>query len=436
MDSVPEACLENSKSILSFLRKILNHIFHGPESEDRMVIQDETLGDVLFTLNWKTNRIIHRDAYFAHAFNLWQDFLPKTLAKELEGKPKGYKTRLRLDPGHVVPAYSKDQFKTVKSCQLDLSRVPGGESGPGKGRYYPRGILRAMGGIFPQNILPFRFIEEEGEKAKLDFNHPLAGIPLELDIEIQDVKPHDRKYGGSCNDWMDLLLTGPGMQARYEDRPTVFFNAQSFCRADAGPDGHFYAGKRMLSHIDEMAQEVLQGVYGERLKKESVVLDLMASWQSHLPGNLPLARLEGLGMNADEMQANKRLSGFRVQDLNENPELPYETGHFDAVICSLSVEYLIHPFEVFRAVQRVLKSGGLFIVAFSNRWFPTKAIDLWKVLHEFERPALVTEYFLQSGGFENLHTLSQRGYPRPWTDKYYPGILQADPIHAVWGTRV
>jgi SAM-dependent methyltransferase len=87
-------------------------------------------------------------------------------------------------------------------------------------------------------------------------------------------------------------------------------------------------------------------------------------------------------------------------------------------------------------VARVLKPGGVFVVAFSNRWFPPKAIDVWKHIHEFERMALVTEYFLHDGCFGNIHTVSRRGYPRPYTDKYFPEMKMADPIYVVHGTRV
>ena len=50
-------------------------------------------------------------------------------------------------------------------------------------------------------------------------------------------------------------------------------------------------------------------------------------------------------------------------------------------------------------VARVLKPDGRFIVTFSNRWFPPKAIRVWEMLHEYERIGLVLEYFLQSGAF-------------------------------------
>ena len=103
------------------------------------------------------------------------------------------------------------------------------------------------------------------------------------------------------------------------------------------------------------------------------------------------------------------------------------------MICSLSVEYLMHPFEVFTEINRVLKPGGIFMVTFSNRWFPPKAISIWPELHEFERMGLVLEFFLKSGQYKNLHTYSMRGLPRPQDDKYYSQILFSDPVYAVWG---
>ncbi|NEP84981.1 MAG: methyltransferase type 11, partial [Okeania sp. SIO3B3] len=51
-------------------------------------------------------------------------------------------------------------------------------------------------------------------------------------------------------------------------------------------------------------------------------------------------------MNADELAANERLTDFRVHDLNETPVLPFDDGAYETVICTVSVEYLIHPFEV------------------------------------------------------------------------------------------
>jgi len=115
--------------------------------------------------------------------------------------------------------------------------------------------------------------------------------------------------------------------------------------------------------------------------------------------------------------------------------LPFESNTFDAVVNTASVEYLTDPLAVFSEVSRVLRPDGYFIVTFSNRWFPTKAITVWRELHEFERMGLVLEYFLRAGGFKDLQTYSIRGLPRPHDDKYFPELMFSDPVYAVWGRK-
>jgi SAM-dependent methyltransferase len=190
-----------------------------------------------------------------------------------------------------------------------------------------------------------------------------------------------------------------------------------------------------VQHIDTTAIEMVKNTYGRFLKDDMQLLDLMSSWQSHLPENLRFRRLIGLGLNESELKKNSLLSESVVQDLNLNPRLPFESDSFDVVTCTVSVEYLIDPLAVFEEVSRVLRNDGYFIVTFSNRWFPTKTIKIWTELHEFERMGLVLEYFIRSGGFKNLQTYSIRGLPRPHEDRYYPDLMYSDPIYAVWGQK-
>jgi SAM-dependent methyltransferase len=151
--------------------------------------------------------------------------------------------------------------------------------------------------------------------------------------------------------------------------------------------------------------------------------------------DISFSEVIGLGMNPEELQSNKRLNRFVVQDLNQVPTIPFESGSLDAVICTASVEYLIRPFEVFSEISRILKPGGLVIMTFSNRWFPPKAIRIWKELHEFERMGLILEYMIQNGSFVNLNTYSMRGLPRPENDKYSGQQRYSDPVYAVWGNK-
>ena len=83
---------------------------------------------------------------------------------------------------------------------------------------------------------------------------------------------------------------------------------------------------------------------------------------------------------------------------------------------------------------RVLRPGGVFVLTFSNRWFPGKAVNVWSELHEFERVGMVTQW-LQQAGFGRLNTFSSRGWPRPKSDPHYGQITVSDPVYAAWGFR-
>ena len=112
-----------------------------------------------------------------------------------------------------------------------------------------------------------------------------------------------------------------------------------FARADDSPDEVFYAQPRLVAHIDDATMEALTAFYTEFLPADGRVLDLMSSWISHLPPDLPLARVAGLGMNAHELERNERLSDWCVHNLNTTPALPYEADSFDRVLIAVSVSH-------------------------------------------------------------------------------------------------
>ena len=88
------------------------------------------------------------------------------------------------------------------------------------------------------------------------------------------------------------------------------------------------------------------------------VLDLMASFDSHLPEAPADQQVSGLGMNAEELAANPRLTARVVQDLNVSPALPWGDDTFDCVVNTASIEYLTRPREVIGKVRRVLRPGA------------------------------------------------------------------------------
>jgi SAM-dependent methyltransferase len=303
------------------------------------------------------------------------------------------------------------------------------------GRYYPKGLLEGLSGIFPQNNEPFRCIDFDTSQLTIDMNHPLAAVKARLSADIQDVRFKGVERGGTSIDWLGNLTTGPGMQIQPATAGTDFFSRRPFERSDESPDERFYRQPRFVTHLDDRAVELIGALYGRMLRPGGRVLDLMSSWVSHLPPGLKPLELTGLGLNRSELAANERLQHTVVHDLNQDSALPFESDYFDAAICTVSVEYMTRPFDVFEEISRILKPEGIFIVTFSNRWFPPKVVRIWSELHDFERMGLVLEYFQRAGTFTGLQTLSIRGYPRPIHDKYFPELQLADPVYAVWGYK-
>jgi SAM-dependent methyltransferase/FKBP-type peptidyl-prolyl cis-trans isomerase 2 len=390
---------------------------------------------MVFHLKWKSDSAIHTEGYQASRINIWRDFFPPDLLDKIKGKQTGERLEIHLKAGEVLPPFDEKNLIQLKSDQFDRQRLRDTTTNPGVGRFYPKGILKNVAGVFSANVEPFRCVQSNNGNMTVDFNHPLSGKDLVLSAVVGKVEAKESERGGSSVDWMEVLTTGPGMQARWRNSQTDYFSPGAFTRDDENPDTLFYGKPRYVQHIDTTAIEMVKSTYGRFLKDDMQVLDLMSSWQSHLPENLNLGRTVGLGLNERELKKNSQLTESVVQDLNLNPRLPFESDSFDVVTCTVSVEYLIDPLAVFKEVSRVLRKDGYFIVTFSNRWFPTKAIKIWTELHEFERMGMVLEYFIRSGGFKNLQTYSFRGLPRPHDDKYFPDLMYSDPVYAVWGQK-
>ncbi|XP_057983010.1 uncharacterized protein LOC131167943 [Malania oleifera] len=171
------------------------------------------------------------------------------------------------------------------------------------------------------------------------------------------------------------------------------------------PDREFYAQPRLVNHVDDGFISTLTGLYRHRLSPGSEILDLMSSWVSHLPPEVEYRRVVGHGLNAQELSRNSRLDYFFVKDLNGEQKLELESCSFDAVLCTVSVQYLQQPEKVFAEVFRVLRPGGVFIVSFSNRMFYEKAISAWRDGTAYSRVQLVVQYFQCVEGFTKPETI-------------------------------
>ncbi len=399
------------------------------------IIDTDTVVDVVFHLKWKSEEAVHTDGYQASRINIWRDFLPPFLLDELKGRQSIDRFELNFKADDILPRFDDNKRLKLSSSQFDGNSTNLTVPGPGVGRFYPKGLLKGVPGVYRANVQPFRCTHINNGHMQVDFNHPLSGKDLVLSTLIGRVENKAAERGGSSVDWMEVLTNGPGMQGRWQKQQTDFFSTGSFEREDESPDSLFYQTPRYVQHIDNTAVEMIKNTYGRFLRDGMQVLDLMSSWVSHLPDNLNLKRLFGIGLNNSELKKNSRLSDAFVHDLNMDTRLPIDSNSLDAVICTVSVEYLTDPLAIFGEVSRVLRKNGYFIITFSNRWFPSKAIRIWQELHEFERMGMVLEYFIRSDGFKNLQTYSFRGLPRPHEDQYWPDLSYSDPVYAVWGQK-
>ncbi len=204
-------------------------------------------------------------------------------------------------------------------------------------------------------------------------------------------------------------------------------------KLDETDDREFYSVPRFVTHVDEHFIQQLTDLYRERLKPDTRIFDMMSSWVSHLPDEMKFAHVEGHGLNAEELTRNPRLDHYFVQNLNDNQLLPLPDQSFDAVLNTVSVQYLQRPEAVFAEIYRVLKPGGIAIVSFSNRMFYQKAIQAWRDGSEDDRVELVKRYFKAIPGFSDPEVVMRQGNVPSFLQML--GIGGTDPFYAVIAQR-
>ena len=217
------------------------------------------------------------------------------------------------------------------------------------------------------------------------------------------------------------------------DQAPTPFPSWFFERDDESPDTRFYGPPRLVTHIDDGAIAAVGDLYAELgidgAAPGGRVIDLMSSWISHF--RTPPAELVVLGMNAAELDANAAATERVVRDLNVDPALPFPDTSFDAAVCCVSIDYLVHPVEVLAEVSRILKPGGVVALTFSNRCFPTKAVHGWLALDDAGRCGVVAEYLRRAGGLTEP-VAELRTPPGPAEGGSYRG----DPLYAGTARRI
>ncbi len=202
-------------------------------------------------------------------------------------------------------------------------------------------------------------------------------------------------------------------------------------KLDGADDALFYAVPRFVQHLDGGFRARLTDLYRQRLPEGAQLLDLMTSWVSHLPEEIPYPSVIGHGLNAEELQANGRLHRFWVQNFNRDQTLPLEAASVDAVLITAGWQYLQQPEAIAAEVLRILRPGGQLIVAFSNRMFSQKAPRLWLEGTDQDHLLMVARVLVAQGWPEPELLAEPTRSPGPlgWLGG------QGDPFFAVIATK-
>jgi len=400
-------------------------------------IRNNSKASIEFCVEWKSKEAIHKDCFFAENVNFWRDCFSPDIFAKLQGRVTDEHVKLIDRSNSSIGQYEKQNILPIKKEKFNSSNLINREVIPQVGRFYPQGIIEGLPGVFQVNTNPCRCIKVNKSFLEIDLNHPLSIYPISVSAFIHDLKQEHVERGGHCEDWIEVATgNGPGMQARSPGVITDFSSKYAFVRKDNQPDNIFYSSPRLVYHLDSCARSIVRDIHENFLPDRGVILDLMASWDSHLPEIFSSSQLTVLGMNLEELKANPFANDHIVLDINKNPVLPFQEKSFDSIICTSSVEYITRPVEIFNEIARVLKSGGVCVMTFSNRWFPPKVVSIWQQLYEFERLGLVVDYFLRTESFKEITTVSYRGRPRPQDDKYYGSFPYSDPVFGVIAKKI
>ena len=168
-------------------------------------------------------------------------------------------------------------------------------------------------------------------------------------------------------------------------------------KLDESNDEEFYSNPKFVYHLDANFRQYLTGVYENEIDDYSTVLDLMSSWDSYLPTRKKYKKVIGHGLNKKELEKNKILDSYWIQNFNSNQEIPLDNASVDYCLMVAAWQYLQFPENLTKEIGRILSKDGKFIISFSNRAFWHKAPNIWTSSSEGERIKYVRKVLISNG---------------------------------------
>lgn len=178
---------------------------------------------------------------------------------------------------------------------------------------------------------------------------------------------------------------------------------KAFMQANDESDEVFFDRQGLDSLMDMGARTAVTALYRTTLPVGGRTLDVMAGAMSHMPEDAVFQELIGVDVCKKAVEANKALTQSVVQNLNTTPVLPFDDQSFDGAVLCDGFAYLTQPQRVFEDIYRVLKPGVPFIVSFSDRFIPAKAVAIWHALEPEDRVRFISALMARVG-FTDLDT--------------------------------
>ena len=198
-------------------------------------------------------------------------------------------------------------------------------------------------------------------------------------------------------------------------------------KMDMNDDIIFYQQPRYVHHLSFPFRARLTSLYSEYLCNHHIILDLMSSWVSHLPTDTKYKKVIGHGMNESELNANKRLDRFWVQDFNKTQNFPLEDSSVDVGLIVAGWQYLQYPEQVSSELSRIIKTDSILIISFTNRAFWTKSPNIWTRSSDEERIKYVKKV-LSSNGWSIEKIINEKTHYRKFFGLY---SSESDPFFSI-----
>ena len=124
-------------------------------------------------------------------------------------------------------------------------------------------------------------------------------------------------------------------------------------KLDESNDEEFYSDPKFVYHLDSNFRKYLTHIYRKELNDFSNVIDLMSSWDSYLPEEKKFNKVIGHGLNKQELEKNRILDSYWVQNFNLNQKIPYDNESFDYCLIVAGFQYLQYPENLTNEIARI-----------------------------------------------------------------------------------